>query len=146
MNTSNLTIHKVVEKDVALLAKIFNESRSFAGCFSCESTEIEDFASQIDGEEIHVAAVDDVVVGFMSVCTPENFIHHIYVLPQHQGTGIGSALIQRCVETYGVPLSLKCDTANIKAQSFYKRKGWSLGDESGTGKNGPWQRLWLNNA
>ena len=141
-----LIIRLVEEPDVVVLLAIFNESRLSAGCFSDEIMNSEGFASQIEGEEIYIAEVDDKVVGFASVWRPEKFIHHIYVLSEYQRTGIGTALIHQIMETYGVPLSLKCDAVNTKAQSYYKRNGWIKIDESGVGENGPWNRLWLISA
>ena len=55
----------------------------------------------------------------------ENFIHHLYILPEFQGQGIGKYLLDSCVEKYGVPLNLKCLRENKKACEFYKKNGWT---------------------
>jgi GNAT superfamily N-acetyltransferase len=91
---------------------------------------------------VHVAALGDQIVGFLSVWAPERFVHHLYVAPSHQGRGIGRMLIEACAELYGLPLSLECELANRGARRFYERLGW-VGGEVGSGPDGEWQRMWL---
>ncbi len=140
------TIRLLQDPDKLMLLAIFNKSRASAGCFSVETTGLEVFAPQIEGEEVYLAEADRQAVGFVSVWRPENFIHHLYVLPEYKNRGIGIALINNCIKMYGVPLSLKCAVANSKAQKFYRQNGWVLGDETGIGDDGLWNRLWLKDA
>ncbi len=129
--------------DVPALLCVFNAARAEAGCFAGGDATLEGFATQVEGEEIHVAVVDGNVAGFVSVWRPDQFVHHLYVLPQFHGHGIGQALLLRCEEVYGLPLSLKCATGNARAQRFYRNRGWILMGESGVAEDGPWERLWL---
>jgi len=98
----------------------------------------------IEGEVVLLACNGSGIAGFVSVWLASNFIHHLYVRPDEQSRGIGSALIRSCVERFGLPLSLKCDQCNRKARAFYQRRGWVKQDE-GTGEFGPWDYLYLTN-
>lgn len=142
MQMKPFIIRSASAADSAKLRDAFNRSRAAAGCFQGGDITSEEFAAQIEGEEIHVATRDDLVLGFASVWRPERFIHHLYVLPEYQGQGIGSALLQHCQQHYGRPLSLKCTTTNSAALCFYRNQGW-IRMEDGVGENGPWQLLRL---
>lgn len=91
----------------------------------------------IDGEEILVARRRDDLVGFASVWANENFLHHLYVSPEHIGKGIGKRLIAECVRIFGPRMSLKCIKANTQACGFYEHLGWQAAEE-GSGPQGPY--------
>lgn len=145
MRSNSVEVKAAEGVDLAILVDIFNSSRAGAGCYSSEELDIEGFSESIKGEEVHVAVLNGTIVGFVSVWTAENFIHHLYVLPQYQGLGVGGTLLRICEEIYGFPLSLKCDARNEHAQRFYREKGWSSSDK-GVGRDGPWERLILFDA
>lgn len=130
------------EKDYDHLVRVFNASRASSGCFGGGSITPNEFEEQVKGEVIHVMDVKRGIAGFVSVWERDKFVHHLYVAPRFQGQGIGKDLLDLCVEKYGLPLSLKCELANVRARRFYERHGWKAGDR-GEGPNGPWQRLWL---
>jgi len=94
----------------------------------------------VEGEEVHLAVLEETIAGFVSVWVPDRFIHHLYVSAQYQSQGVGSALLQACEAMYGRPLSLKCDVRNHRAQRFYRSKGW-FPRETGMGEEGPWEQL-----
>lgn len=131
--------------DLTVLVDIFNWSRAGVGCYSREAIDIEGFSESIEGEEVHVAVLDETIVGFVSVWASERFIHHLYVLPWYQDRGVGSTLLRICEEVYGSPLSLKCDKRNERARRFYRGKGW-LSSDTGVGPDGPWERLYSPGA
>lgn len=142
LQQEGLKIRPVVEKDLPGLVNIFNAARRSAGCFREEDVSIENFRKQTEGEAIVVAEGEEGILGFASVWEPENFIHHLYVSPEFQGQGIGSYLIRACIGKFGLPISLKCNRCNQKAQAFYRRNGWKANKE-GVGEFGPWDHLFL---
>jgi len=87
---------------------------------------LEDFSSDTEDERIWVAWEGTLPLGFISIWLPENFIHHLYVHPDHTNKGIGSALLQHCVEQLNQPMYLKCMKQNIEALAFYLKKGWVI--------------------
>jgi len=127
------------------LLDLYNSSRANVACYFVKDAGPTEFAALVEGEEIHIAVLEGAIVGFVSVWVADRFIHHLYVSPQYQARGVGSALLEACEAMYGHPLSLKCDTLNHQAQRFYRSKGW-LPQETGVGENGPWERLYAPRA
>ncbi|HVZ01572.1 MAG TPA: GNAT family N-acetyltransferase [Dongiaceae bacterium] len=100
----------------------------------------ERYYESIAGEEQWVAVLGGEIVAVLSIFWPENFIHSLYVAPDRQGCGIGTALLDAvCREAHG-NCELKCDQANRRAIAFYRRKGWREVGE-GIADTGPWVRL-----
>lgn len=136
------TIRPAAPEDRAAMARIFNASRNHAACFGEVRVDAAEFAALVDGEEAFVAEIDRTVVGFVGVIAPARFVHRLYVDPPHQRRGIGAALLRRCAETYGVPLSLKCDVVNTAGFAFYQHLGWVAANR-GVGDFGLWIELEL---
>ncbi|HFQ5347171.1 TPA: GNAT family N-acetyltransferase [Vibrio vulnificus] len=88
-------------------ARIYFESR--VATFSFMDTSgysLTDFAKDTDGEEIWVAVEQGIIVGFISIWKPENFIHHLFVCPNSLKRGIGFKLLSH-VKELSNSLSLK---------------------------------------
>ena len=130
------------QSEHADILAVFNSARACAGCFGANLTTADEFAALINGEELFVAEHAGAIAGFVAVWAPENFIHHLYVLPAAQGRGVGSSLLQFCEARYGRTLSLKCSLVNVRALQFYQRKGW-VAKGAGIGDDGPWDHLFL---
>jgi ribosomal protein S18 acetylase RimI-like enzyme len=60
----------------------------------------------------------------MWLYVPDNFIHNLFVHPEHQGKGIGTKLLQIAEQTLGRPMTLKAAMDNPKSFSFYEKYGW----------------------
>lgn len=89
--------------------------------------------------QMYVAVEGDVVVGFaLALSHPGEGaeLNAIHVLPDHQGTGVGRALMAAVVATFttwGVAdAHLRVIAGNERAQAFYRRNGWHLRGEAGT--------------
>ena len=101
-----------------------------------------EFRAQTQGEQIDLVVAQGKIAGFISVWEPDWFVHHLYVDPQAQGSGLGARLIALVAERAGEQgLSLKCLVENKGAMSFYRGLGFALTDEVGTDRFGPWVRL-----
>jgi ribosomal protein S18 acetylase RimI-like enzyme len=131
--------------DLPDLVAIYNAARAPIECFQAAQVTVEEFQTLTEGEEIQVATDNEEVIGFVSVWSPENFIHHLYVSPDRQHKGIGKALIRACVSRYGLPLKLKSVIANTGACAFYEHNHW-LVKETGVGPDGPYHYYCLNNS
>ena len=57
------------------------------------------------------------------------YIHEIQLLPEYQGRGIGTAVVQRVIEqgaSSNLPITLSVVPANPRAQSLYERLGFEV--------------------
>jgi GNAT superfamily N-acetyltransferase len=137
-------IREMKQSDLAMLRDIYFQTRLEA-FYWLNPNEIgpDDFQRDTAGERVWVAVSKDQVVGFISVWEPENFIHHLYVLPRFTGRQIGSRLLACCLEHIGRPATLKCVSANTRALGFYQARGWRT-LSTGTGPEGEYQLMQAN--
>ncbi len=89
----------------------------------------------------HVASVEGVPAGFVSIEGPEGvpppeeslpghgYVHHIHVAPEHLGTGVGAGLwrfAMRAMQARGFhAATLAVYEPNHRARTFYERMGWT---------------------
>ena len=93
-------------------------------------------------ENLIVAELAGQIVGFASIYVPDNFLHHLYVEPEFQGKGAGTALLQEMHSIIGSDVALKCLVQNKTARGFYVANGWvEDSDIGGRDELGEW--LWL---
>jgi GNAT superfamily N-acetyltransferase len=82
--------------------------------------------------EIYVAEVDGELAGSVSV--GDGFLRTLYVLPAHQGTGVGSALHDHALDRLRAmgahEAKLWTLAENHGARHFYERRGWRLNGET----------------
>ena len=113
------------EDDPPALRRVYLQARCAAfDWMDRDGFGLEDFERDTRGETIWVAALEGIPVGFASVCPTENFIHHLYVDPDHQGQGVGSILLDTCLDRLGRPAALKCLARNARAIDFYLDRDW----------------------
>jgi GNAT superfamily N-acetyltransferase len=79
-------------------------------------------------------------VGLLSVWVPESFIHHVYVDPEFERQGVGTALLSSLETWLPLPWQLKCVIANTSARAFYATHGW-IEVGSGNGDQGRYALL-----
>jgi len=120
-----MVIREFVEEDRSALQHIYLLSRreSFTWLDLASST-LADFDRHTPGEKIWLCESQAEIVAFISVDVTENYIHHLFVLPEHIGEGYGSALLTECLKHIGRPAMLKCLARNTRALKFYERSGW----------------------
>lgn len=100
---------------------------------------LSDFERDTRDELVLVAGVGTEVLGFIAVCLPDQFVHHLYVAPDRLRQGVGQALLQAARWRYPA-LHLKCLVRNRRALLFYRAMGFiCLGQ--GTGIHGDY--YWL---
>lgn len=128
---------KIVEirnKDYQPLKQLFlNERQRTFSWLDTSEFQLDDFEKHTQGEHILVALLDDIPVGFISIWTPANFIHHLYIDQKYQGQKIGTALLKAAINAFKLPLTLKCLENNTKAIQFYKKTGFTA---KGKGQSG----------
>ncbi|MDA6069856.1 GNAT family N-acetyltransferase [Flavobacterium sp. AC] len=131
-----MEIIKIRKNDLPALRILFLKERQTTFLWiDSSSFHLKDFDSEIKDEEVLVAILDNVVVGFISVWLPENFIHHLYVDQKYHDKGIGTQLLKAAIEKANFPITLKCLENNTKAVAFYKQKGF-IEKERGPSEHG----------
>jgi GNAT superfamily N-acetyltransferase len=127
-----IVVRPIAAGDRPVLRPLFLASRRQAfHWLSPDQFNLADFDAQTDEEEIWVAELKGKIEGFAAIWVPDNFIHHLYVAPDHHREGIGEALLDACLGYYGKPLTLKCLKRNENALAFYTAQGWKPVDEGG---------------
>nr|WP_222938441.1 GNAT family N-acetyltransferase [Duffyella gerundensis] len=123
----NVQIRPFCEADRPFLRTLFLASRK-ANWHWLDSSrwQLEDFDSTVLGETVLVAEQEGHRVGFAALLENDNFLHSLFVDPQHQGSGVGSALLKAVQARFTSTGALKCLLANKPAQAFYQRHGWQV--------------------
>jgi GNAT superfamily N-acetyltransferase len=86
--------------------------------------DLDDYRRSVEDEEVWVAEIGKLVVGFASIYPPASFIQNLFVDPDWQHHGIGTALLDRACAHLSRPARLRCLAANRNARDFYERNGW----------------------
>jgi GNAT superfamily N-acetyltransferase len=120
-----MEIREIRNSDYKPLRKLFlKERRATFFWVDPSHYHLNDFEKEINGEYVLVAILDTIIVGFISIWMPNNFIHHLYIDQKFQDKGIGTQLLKATIQKTRLPISLKCLEKNTKAVDFYKRKGF----------------------
>jgi ribosomal protein S18 acetylase RimI-like enzyme len=97
------------------------------------------FETEIAAEEqVFVAEVDDQIAGFLAVKDRGNghgYLHEIFVSPDVQRRGVGSALMRLAKDLAPAGLRLHTLQRNTQAAAFYQRHGFSVAS-TGIGRVG----------
>ncbi|WP_373502826.1 N-acetyltransferase family protein [Aestuariivirga sp.] len=82
-----------------------------------------------------VAEAEGEVVGFSMADRRDGNVFALFVLPEHEGKGHGSALLDVCetwIKSHGIAEARLDTGAGTKAHAFYLRRGWRLtGEKAG---------------
>lgn len=120
-----MTVRGFIEEDRESLRRVYLETRrQVFPWLEGNSLKSSDFDKDTAGERIWVFEQAGRAVGFISASEADNFIHHLFILPQFFGIGGGSQLLQACLANIGYPARLECVAQNVDALEFYRSKGW----------------------
>lgn len=80
---------------------------------------------------VQVLQVSGIEVGVLCVAREPHCVNvrQLFILPEHQGRGIGKACMLRLIreaEAWGLPIRLQVFKVNCRALAFYKRLGFGL--------------------
>lgn len=120
-----LNLRKPNIKDIDALEELFQITRCHTFVLrAAEEFKIGDYAKSTQEDEVWVAEETGVIVGFVSIYVPDNFIHNLFVHQKSQGKRIGKQLLQVAEENLARPMTLKAAMDNPKSFSFYEKYGW----------------------
>jgi ribosomal protein S18 acetylase RimI-like enzyme len=87
----------------------------------------EDFSTHAKDETVLVCNNGDMgIAGFLALWEPEDFIHMLYVRPEFQGLGAGTALLTALPNWPQRRYRLKCLVKNKRALSYYEAMGFEV--------------------
>ena len=94
-------------------------------------------ARRFQEQDFRVINLDGEDVGIMSVAVESDcvFVNQIYILPEHQGQGVGRKCMLVTMEqgsNLGLPVRLKVLKVNTRAVKFYKRLGFTITGDTDT--------------
>ncbi|PIJ50567.1 GNAT family N-acetyltransferase [Erwinia sp. OLTSP20] len=122
-----MEIRPFSEEDRPFLRTLYLASRKASWHWlDQQAWQLEDFDHIIIGERVWVAIEQQRRVGFAAVNVSDNFLHSLYIGPEWQRRGIGSALLDQVEATFTAHGALKCLAANSAALSFYQQRGWQM--------------------
>ncbi|MEN2398567.1 GNAT family N-acetyltransferase [Flavobacterium sp. MC2016-06] len=125
------------ESHLPVLKKLFLQERQSTFTWVNQAEfKLSDFDRETEGEYLLIALENEVVIGFISVWLPNNFIHHLYIDKQYHGQGIGTKLLNAVTDKIGFPITLKCLENNTQAVHFYRRKGFVQKERGLSGHGG----------
>lgn len=122
----DVRIRDAVPDDVRDVIAVFHASRSVAmpwlPVLHTPEEDLAFFSAQLDSGSAWSAVNDQSLAGF-AICTP-GWLDHLYVRPDMQGHGVGSALLSRAMADQPDGLDLWAFARNTPARSFYARQGF----------------------
>lgn len=81
----------------------------------------------LPSSELYVSILNNAIVGFVALV--DNCLAAIFVLPECQGEGVGSLLVEQAKKCR-TQLSLNVYKKNTKSVAFYKSKGFVIVSQS----------------
>ena len=88
-------------------------------------------------QDYRVISLDGKDIGIISMAVEPDcvFVNNLYILPEHQGQGVGRKCMQVILERgrdLGLTVRLQVLKVNPRAVAFYKRLGFTITDETDT--------------
>lgn len=120
-----MSLRQASAEDAAALARVHRQAIRISLSFLPElHTPEEDLWFMqnrlLPGNQVWVAEVDGEVVGYIGF--HEGWIEHLYIAPDHQGRGLGPALLDKALED-GTERRLWTFQQNARARTFYEKRG-----------------------
>lgn len=113
--------------DVGAIARIHIVARREAMPYLPELHREDETLAWVQGvllpaQDVWVAELDGLVCGYIAV--ERSMIEALYVRPECQGRGIGSALLDHAMDRSGGMLELWTFQRNTRARAFYEARGF----------------------
>lgn len=138
------TIRQAREDELEACRRVFNRARRSVDAFGPDADLDRDAFLEAVRDEYILAALnaEGEITGFAGVYTPDAFLHHLYIDPDHHRCGVGRRLVDAACAICERPLRLKSLTENIGARAFYAALGWSERPDGGVSPDGEW--IWVD--
>jgi ribosomal protein S18 acetylase RimI-like enzyme len=123
------SLRRAVPEDAAVLTDIHVRARRESMSYLPDTNSAEEVLAWIrevvlTHDEVWVAARGEDVVGFLALS--DDLLYHLYVYPEDQGQGAGSALLDLVKELRPGGFRLWVFQRNEQARGFYEHRGLRL--------------------
>ncbi|MGV3618617.1 MAG: GNAT family N-acetyltransferase [Fimbriimonas sp.] len=121
-----MTLRPATRADAPAIADVILAARRTMTYVPLDEDGARNFFTNIapDRYRFQVAEVDGEVVGVAALEEGDDFLHHLYIRPDHHRQGIGTALLQWAFAERPEGLQLWCFQENAKARRFYEGHGF----------------------
>lgn len=122
-----MILRRAVPDDAQAIGALHRQTMRTSLPFLPQLHTLDEVVSYVSGEilpnnQVWVADEDGRVAGYIAF-TPD-WINQLYVLPDHQGHGIGPRLLEKALDD-GRPKQLWTFQANARARTFYEARGFT---------------------
>ena len=129
MEVQLIAYNNEIEMATNLIIKFWQEHNHFAPSYEDAQSDLKEWTK--GGHKLYYIAINDEYIGFVHLGSrgcEADWLEDIFVLPEHQGKGIGSRAIQLAediVKTYSESLYIEVAARNMKAIRLYQRIGYN---------------------
>jgi GNAT superfamily N-acetyltransferase len=128
-----LTLRRATPADAEAITRVHLRARWFKPTLDDDPGALAYFAEQVlPADEVWVSEGAEGVVGVIAF-TPE-WVNHLYTLPDHQGRGLGHALLAKA-KAQSNDLQLWTFQGNAQARRFYEARGFVVEEETDGSRN-----------
>ena len=111
------------------VARVWMDSHVSTGLATGSDATLADLRARIPvemekGWQLYVAELDDEIAAMLAFRIIDNYLDQLFVAPQHQGKGIGKALLAVTRQHLPNEILLRTAVANAKAIAWYEREGF----------------------
>lgn len=126
-----LVIRPATPGDYDAIARVWFESAHRMDGAPHEMPTLRQLRERVDDEvaamwELYVAEFADAIVAILALIRQERILDQIFVQPDLEGRGIGTALLDHAKQTLVDGFTLRAASANARACRFYQSRGLHL--------------------
>ncbi len=128
---SNVEIRPAIEDEFDEITRVWMASWESTGLSISEDASFEDLRARLprqiaEGWELFAARTGDEIVGMLAFYRQENHLDQLFIAPEYQARGHGSALLAFARKAMPDEIWLRTTEANIRACRWYEREGFVL--------------------
>ncbi|WP_299328060.1 GNAT family N-acetyltransferase [Parasphingopyxis sp.] len=118
----------IAPADFREVAQLWYDSWLSTGAEHGEGVTVSHLSERLvdEGWEIFIVREESTIVAFLALDIESAILSQIFVLPSHQGAGIGVSLLEFAKTRLPSGMALRTNVDNRGARRFYEREGWSL--------------------
>ena len=126
---SGITIRTAREDEYDEVTRVWLDSHVSTGLAIASDATYADLRARIpveiaNGWQLYVSEMDGVIAAMLAFRTHDNYLDQLFVAPEHQGKGIGKALLAFTRRHLPDEILLRTAVNNRRAIAWYEREGF----------------------